>query len=121
MGAKRVVARLTLSLFGGTILFIAVTVAGGVLSTYTDDPALHHLLMLPARWPRYLYHYLSPASSRPSLYFDDMASLVTLIACNIALYGSIVYFGLWLWSFVRRKGRADPLLSAPPPPPDTLE
>jgi hypothetical protein len=119
MGAKRVIARLTLSLIGGTLLFLAVTVAGGVLSTYTDDHTLHHLLMLPARWPRYLYHYLSP--TRPSLYFEDTASLVTLIACNIVLYGSIVYFVLWLRSFVRRRGHADALLSAPPPPPDALE
>jgi hypothetical protein len=119
MGAKRVIARLTLSLIGGMILFLAVSVAGGVLSTYTDDPTLHHLLMIPARWPRYLYHYLSP--TRPSLYFDDTASLVTLITCNIVLYGSLVYLALSLRAFVRRKGRSDPLLSAPPPPPDTLE
>ncbi len=114
-GVKGVIARLILSLVGGVILFLAVSIVGGILSTYTENRTLQVLLEMPSRWPRYLYYYLSPTPSKPSLYFDDAASLVTLIVCNIVLYSLITFFALWsLWDLRRREIKYDP-----PPPPAT--
>jgi len=114
MKAKRIIARLLLSLVGGTALFLAVTIATGVLSTYYPyDSFAHTLLMLPSRWPRYAYVYLSPASLKPSLYFDHTASLVALIACDVAFYSLIVFSLTVLFSAARRRRVSDD----PPPPP----
>ena len=121
MGAKRVVARLALSLVGGTALFLGVAVGGGELSTYIEDRALRELLSVTVRWPRYIYYYLSPASSKPSLYFSDTASIVTLIVCNIAFHSLIIYLALWLRSFFKKKANSKELLSTPPPPPNFNE
>ncbi len=117
MGAKRTAARVTLSVIIGSILFLGITVAAGVLSTYTENFTLHTLLELPFRWPRYVYCSLPLPRSGPCLYFNDVASLVTLIACDVIFYSLMVYSALWLWSLVRSKGKAKAALSAPPPPP----
>ena len=117
MAAKRVIARLILSLGGGVVLFLAVSVTTGILSTYyTNNPMIYTLLMLPDRWPRYAYVYLYPGNPKPSLIFDDTASLVTLIACDVVFYSLIVYALIAAFSVVRRrKVKYDP----PPPPGNT--
>lgn len=114
MGTKRAIGRVVISLAGGVILFLAITICTGVLSTYTNNRFLRLLLEMPTRWPRYAYYYLSPAYSKPNLFFDDSASLIALLACNVALYSLIVFFGLWLLSIFRKsKDKYEP-----PPPPD---
>ena len=113
MGAKRIFGRLILSLVGGAALFISLSAITGVLSLYTENRTARMLLELPSRWPRYLYFYLSPASSKPSLYFSDTASLVVLIVCDILLYAGFTFLALWaLSTFRRREVKYD----APPPP-----
>lgn len=113
MGVKRVVARLLLSVGGGAAITVSLAVTGGVLSTYTDSPRVKEMLALPVRWPRYVYVFLSPARPKPSLFFDDTASLVAVLAADVALYGLLTYFSLSVLSaFRRREVRYDP----PPAP-----
>jgi hypothetical protein len=113
MKVKRVFARLLLSVVGGAAITLSLAVTGGVLSTYTANPRAQELLALPVRWPRYVYVFLSPARPRPSLIFDDTASLVALLSADVALYGLLTYFALAMLSaFRKREVRYD----APPAP-----
>jgi len=111
MRIGRAVARLSVSLLGGVALFLVVSVASGVLSTYTDNRVLRLLLAMPTRWPRYLYVYLYPFHPKPSLYFSDTPSLVALLVCNVALYTLVVHLLLKLLPTLRR-----PKLEYQPPP-----
>ncbi|HEV2761546.1 MAG TPA: hypothetical protein VGV38_01030 [Pyrinomonadaceae bacterium] len=104
--------RLLLSLVGGFVIPFLYACVAGPLSTYTDDPRLQTLLVLPLRWPRHLYVYLSPPP-KPSLYFDDTASLVALILCDVALYAGVTYLLLTLRALSKRRTSI-----GPPPPPD---
>ncbi len=113
MGVKRVVARLLLSVGGGAAITLSLAVTGGVLSTYTQNPRTKELLALPVRWPRYVYVFLSPARPKPSLIFDDTASLVALLAADVALYALLTYFALSVFSAFRRRE----LPYDPPPAP----
>ena len=117
MAAKRVIARLILSLVGGVVLFLAVSIATLMLPTYyTNNHTIYTLLMLPSRWPRYAYVYLYPGNPKPSLIFDDTASLLTLIACDLVFYSLIVYALIAAFSVVRRRKVKYDL---PPPPGNT--
>ena len=105
-----------LSLVGGVILFLAVATITGITSTYfTHNPVIQTLLMLPSRWPRYAYVYLYPGHPKPSLIFDDAASLVTLIACDVVFYSLIVFGITTMLSLARRRK----VKHDPPPPPST--
>lgn len=113
MGARRVFKRLILSLIGGFALPFIYTIIAGPLSNYTKDENIRRLLLLPIIWPRYAYVYFYPSRNKPPLYFDDTASLVTMLACDVAAYALVTYLLLWLFS--NRKSKLETL---PPPPPD---
>jgi len=105
-----------LSLVGGVILFLAVSIITGILSTYFPRTStIYTLLELPSRWPRYAYVYLYPGYPKPSLVFADTASLITLISCDVVFYSLIVSSFITMFSLTRRRK----IKHDPPPPPAT--
>ena len=108
--------RLIQSLIGGVIIPLADICIAGPLSLYIQNRKIQIALEMPFRWPRYAYYLLSPASSKPSLYFDDNSSLIVVILCDIALYALITYIILWMLSSRKRAASLQPQLLPPPPP-----
>ena len=67
-------------------------------------------LVWPFGWPRPVWIFLMGREPRQE---DIVGGIIFLAACNILLYGTLVYVALTMLSVVRRR-KAD---YAPPPPP----
>jgi uncharacterized membrane protein YedE/YeeE len=100
--------RLLASAVGGFLIPFVYLVIAGPLSAYVQNRALLFLLDLPYGWPRVLlYRYCLPRCALD----DNTIFLVFMVASNMALYGTLTYFALWL-----RSHRKPKTYAAPPPP-----
>ncbi len=100
--------RLLLSVACGFLIPFCYIIITRPLSTYVENHHLLFLLDLPTGWPRSLiFRYCSPRCP-----LDGGATLfVIIIASNVALYGTLTYFVLWLRSLRKPK-----VYATPPPP-----
>lgn len=106
------IKRLLLSVVLGFLLPLAYALTLSFVSDITGKAA-PDFMVAPFGWPRPLWVLLL---GRQPTEADVWGGILFLVACNILLYGTIVYVALLMFSLFRRK-RADYVT---PPPPENL-
>jgi hypothetical protein len=101
--------RIVLSIVLGFLLPLAYAFALSLLSDMTGKTA-PAFMVVPFGWPRPLWVFLM---GRQPTEADVLSGLLFLAACNIVLYGTIVYVTLLMFSLFSSK-RVD--YQSPPPP-----
>jgi len=101
--------RLLLSVLGGFVIpfLYSVVVVLLVLNIIPDKITVATFAMFPVRWPILLLFRLGMMR-----FENEMAMLIYIIACNVALYSLLTY--ALLWGFSKRKSRQ---VATPPNPP----
>ena len=103
------IKRILLSTLLGFLLPVAYAFILSEASDYTRKPPPDYLV-IPFGWPRPLWVFLIGRQPTDS---DVIPGLLFFAACNVLLYGSLVYAALTMWPVLRGK-RAD--YGSPPPP-----
>jgi hypothetical protein len=109
--------RLLISLLCGFLIPLIYALVVAPASGYLPHEGLRHLSGLPVRWPiiilkNYVYSRWPPGSFPIK---NELALMLYLIICNVALYGSLTYFILW-----SLKKRPESRMSPPEPPPQEI-
>lgn len=101
--------RLALSVLGGFGIPFLYSIIVGPLTPYIrNNSTLDLLAMVPVRWPILIFYRLGVAP-----FESEIAILIYMIVCNVALYTLFTYF--LLWGFSRRKTSRSATPPEPPP------
>ncbi len=103
--------RVALSVAAGFLIPFVYAATTGPLSVHIQSERVNYLLWLPVGWPKVLHRLLLSLLPYHTLQLDDTTLLVIIIACDVALYGSLTYMLLLV------RAHAKPREYDEPPPP----